>query len=672
MAFDVEGARKAGYTDAEIAGYLAAQNKFDAASARKAGYTDQELIAHLASKVDLVSQIPGQDGKPVPKPAPAKEPTLAEKAIGAGEAALSTITGATTGTAGMVGGAIGGLAGAVMSGDFGTQEGVRRVEQSAAEGAQALTYRPRTESGQDQAAAVGSVMQAAVPLVPLAPQLAQAGQAVRAAAPAASAAGRSTAASAREALRAKVEAAAARRAEAANDASMPTPGTMGSVGAAGTDVATLRRQAGQELPVPVDLTKGQATRNFEQLRFEQEMAKDPTKGAPLRDRFADQNQAILRNFDVWVDDTGAQLRDLPSVGDAVTGALRARAVADKNKTRAAYKAAEKAGEMEAPVTLAEPVRFLNENAPDAVVAPILDAMKARAIRLGVATVDESGELIAQPVPLKTAELWRRAISNATDAEPTNIRFAAEAKRLIDQSTDGLGGDLYRQARQLRRQYAEHYENFGLARDLLNTKRGTNDARIAAEDVFRRSVLTSSMADVRQLGRLLKTSEQGRQAWSEVQGAAVRYIQEQATKNVSRDVRGNEIVSPKGLNDAVNTLDRAGKLDYLFGKKGAEQVRAINDLAKYVYTAPPGAVNTSNTASVILAALDMATSGVAGMPLPVMSGIRILTTHVRDRQIQKRIREALGIKPEPKKVKAPQSVLPAQPTSLRVPENRTIQ
>jgi hypothetical protein len=47
MAFDVEGARKAGYSEAEIANYLASQKTFDIAGARKAGYGDQEIIGHL-------------------------------------------------------------------------------------------------------------------------------------------------------------------------------------------------------------------------------------------------------------------------------------------------------------------------------------------------------------------------------------------------------------------------------------------------------------------------------------------------------------------------------------------------------------------------------------------------------------------------------------------------
>lgn len=46
--FDVEGARAAGYTDAEIADYLANQEAFNAVDAREAGYTDAEIIDYLA------------------------------------------------------------------------------------------------------------------------------------------------------------------------------------------------------------------------------------------------------------------------------------------------------------------------------------------------------------------------------------------------------------------------------------------------------------------------------------------------------------------------------------------------------------------------------------------------------------------------------------------------
>lgn len=50
MAFDIEGARKSGYSDQEIADYLSQSNKFDAQSARQSGYSDSEIISHLSNQ----------------------------------------------------------------------------------------------------------------------------------------------------------------------------------------------------------------------------------------------------------------------------------------------------------------------------------------------------------------------------------------------------------------------------------------------------------------------------------------------------------------------------------------------------------------------------------------------------------------------------------------------
>lgn len=49
MSFDVDGARKAGYEDGEIASHLSKRYNFDLDGARKAGYSDQEVIDRLAS-----------------------------------------------------------------------------------------------------------------------------------------------------------------------------------------------------------------------------------------------------------------------------------------------------------------------------------------------------------------------------------------------------------------------------------------------------------------------------------------------------------------------------------------------------------------------------------------------------------------------------------------------
>lgn len=48
MSFDLEGARKAGYSDAEIADYLGKSAGFDVSGARSAGYSDAEIVKHLS------------------------------------------------------------------------------------------------------------------------------------------------------------------------------------------------------------------------------------------------------------------------------------------------------------------------------------------------------------------------------------------------------------------------------------------------------------------------------------------------------------------------------------------------------------------------------------------------------------------------------------------------
>ena len=53
MAFDVEGARSAGYTESEIADHLAKQRGFDAAGARKSGYTDSDIVSHLSGGASM-------------------------------------------------------------------------------------------------------------------------------------------------------------------------------------------------------------------------------------------------------------------------------------------------------------------------------------------------------------------------------------------------------------------------------------------------------------------------------------------------------------------------------------------------------------------------------------------------------------------------------------------
>lgn len=669
MPFDVQGARAAGYTDVEIADHLAKERGFDAAGARKAGYSETEIITHLnvapkPAADPRLAGVPGYDGDGRPQQAPAPKPaaTLGDKIVGGGEAALALVTGATGGTLGMLGGTAKGVAGAIMDGTFGTQDGVRQVEQSAAEGMSALTYQPRTETGQDYAQAVGDVVAATIPAAGLTAELSAAGraaggvaQAARNTAPAGAAviAGERAAQLAQNTV-SRIRTAAPQIADRVQrtlsrnpDRATPTPGTQASGGAAGTDMALQRTQVADQ--VGIELTQGQATRDQQQLRFEGESAK-AEYGARLRERYSDQNEKLMKHFDNLVDQTGKESPDLAGTGRSVDSSLRAGLDYDKGRVRVAYKEAEKSAEGAAPVVLSEAVQFLNDSAPDAAVSPLLGAARQRAIRLGAAIEDADGNLVAQPTTVKNAELLRRAISNATDYEPTNIRNSAILKGAIDGATEPAIGPLYRQARRLRENLAKKYEDRGVVASLLNNKRGMADRKVAIADVFEHSILNASREDVSAVRRALTHGkgapadirELGAQAWRDLQGETANWIKEQAFANTATDQRGNVILSVPKLDKAIKRLDADGRLDAVFGKQGAQHMRDLNDLAKVIYTSPPGSLNPTNTASVLLAAFAEAgvTGSMTGLPVPVLSTFRVLAKQVKSRQLQKRIEHAL--------------------------------
>jgi hypothetical protein len=667
--------------------YQALRNA-DAAGDTKAAQRLAEYIQSLPSGVpntEIDPSVPRVDvtGHYVPdqQPAAPADPSLVDKIKGIGETALSLATGATGGTLGMLGGALGGLAGAVATGEFGTPQGMAKIEQAAGEGAHALTYQPRTQTGQDYTQTAGDALNSMLP-VTLMPELATAGAGARAGAQTVRETARNTA----PALDAADAAAAAGKAGRLRDlvtapqgapeapavaqirkvspaiadrvqrtlsrnadpvADTPTPGTKASVGAAGTDMARQRREIADQ--VGVDLTLGQETRDQQQLRFEQETAKGES-GAALRDRYSDQNEQVAKHFDNLVDQTGKESSDLAGTGRSVDEALTKGIEFDKGRVRAAYKAAENSAESAAPVTLDAAVQFLNDSAPDAAVSPLLGAARRHAIKLGAAIEDGDGNLIAQPTTVKNAELLRRAIGNATDYEPTNIRNSAILKGAIDSATEPAIGPMYRNARRLRENLAKKYEDYGVVASLLNTKKGMADRKVAIADVFEHSILNASRESVSRVRRALTHGKEapaevraaGEQAWKDLQGETMNWIKDQAFANTATDHRGNVILSVPKLDKAIKRLDEDGRLQAVFGKQGAQHLRDINDLAKVIYTVPPGAVNTSNTASVIAWMLaDAGLTGAAtGLPVPVASSLKLLVKHVKNRQLRKRIEVAL--------------------------------
>lgn len=111
------------------------------------------------------------------------QPSIADRAVGAGEAGLSMLTGATGGTLGMLAGGVGGVARNVLAGTYGTPEGADVAEQYATDAARSLTYEPKTALGGEYLQNIGEATAPLAGLAGVAP-LAEAAMVGRLASPA--------------------------------------------------------------------------------------------------------------------------------------------------------------------------------------------------------------------------------------------------------------------------------------------------------------------------------------------------------------------------------------------------------------------------------------------------------------------------------------------------------
>jgi hypothetical protein len=594
-------------------------------------------------------------------PAP-QEPGVMDQLIGAGETALTLGTAATGGTLGTLAGTLQGLSQQILSGQFGTPEAVRAVEQAAAAGAQALTYQPRTQAGQEQVQAVGQVLSNVLP--PVLPTLAAPGQmlqAARTAAPTAGALGQIAGAQAQRGLAATQQAARttgqaiARPVQAATTAvretlgmqpaPAPAAGARVSMGAAATPAELQRVTTAEQLGFvgPSGLTAGQRTRNFADLQFEKETAKLGEVGAPLRERVSNQTANLIQQFDAMVDRTDPMLVEPRDIGQAVSQAIVNKAEVQRRRVNNAYTRAREDGSMLEPVTLNDLATAATDVQRFEGVATNVAPIRREALRLGILVEDAEGNLIAQARTIDDTELLRQFVNQATDW--TDKRQALMARRInsaIDAGTEGKGGETYRAARKLRQDFANEFENVGLTAQILSTKKNTTERAIAFENVFDKIILNAPLEEMNKVRRtLISAGPEGKQAWNELKSNTSRYIINKALSTAQRDERGQPLISPDKLNSVIRSMDRAGKLESLYGKRQAQQIRDLGEIAIDIYTAPPGAINFSNTASALQVALDsVATFGLTGVPAPAVTALREASKYVKNREVRNRVQQSL--------------------------------
>jgi hypothetical protein len=340
-------------------------------------------------------------------------------------------------------------------------------------------------------------------------------------------------------------------------------------------------------------------------------------------------------------------------GNKLIDALASGYAGAKAKTSAAYKKAETAGELQVPTSITSVADYLNQNRPEATVAPILKVAKEKGLSLGIFTELDDGTLQAQPSTLADVELLRKSINKSIGIDPTNRNFGKELKDAIDLSTEGLGGEAYKQARALRRQQAIKYEGRAIVANLLTKVRGRDDPKVEASQAFQKSILGATPEEITFLRRVLFTSgKDGQQAFRELQGATIDYLRREAVKGGRTDTQGREVIDTGAVRRATESLDANGRLEIMLGKKGAQNIRDVNEVLSYINTVPPGTlINNSGTAATLMqnfaaGSAEMALTGFfTGVPAPVLTSLRLginqIKTNRQNAKLKARINQALN-------------------------------
>lgn len=538
------------------------------------GATEQDAIAFAAStwKPTGASQIPRAPGIITP---PAPQIGLQDRIMGAIETPAILAGGLgraiVSPFAKMYGEALGG---------YGTPQG-KAAGEEAARTAAAQFYQPRTETGPEIVNMMGNALNA------LPPTFGSTGTILNALAPA-------TAIQARIAATPYVQKAMI-PVQKAIEAVTPAEKQMVGMGAATTQEDILRAERAQRQGIR--LLKGEQQQNLGQLQFESETAKNfpETVGKPLLEAKAAQKTDILNRMDRMAEETGAQgaLSDSESyrkLGTLLDKELVSAYEAKINKVDVAYQKARNANETKAVVDTKPIDDYLTSLAAEAISVPEINSISAKLkafkeLRNGQVTIDD------------IESIYQVANKLGKPGE-TSGKYMKDIKNVLDQVTEGAGGDLYKAARTQRKELANQFDdNFRVA-ELLGTKVGYADRKVALDDVFRHIVLDGSKEQMQNVAVLLKKAgPQGQQAWAEVQGQTIQHMKDQLTKNASGEL------SFAKLKTTIDNLDREGKLSYLFGKTGRDQIIDLRDTVKDALVKPPGAVNYSNTASAMVRVFD---------------------------------------------------------------------
>lgn len=442
------------------------------------------------------------------------------------------------------------------------------------------------------------------------------------------------------------------RASQEASAQPPLQSTMSGVGSADVGQMNVRVQAAEQLPIPINLTKGKRTQELAQLQEENRLRYahgDEPSGRVLLAEDAIANQRFHQNVDYLIDDVigSANPKDRGAVGDLVNTSFRTQLGNKLTKASDLYKAAENSAEA-------------NMLLPANTLENFLGAQNA-AIKKSAPILEIADSLLAgrKDITLKELMDLRKVVSSATKTVDTNAHFAGQLKTIIDDIARQAenGAPKFKRAQQYYRLVKQEFEGKGAVKKLSHNKLNTSDPMVAAESVTT-TILNGSKKDVENVVRRIKRDKNGQEILKELRGNVIDHIFSRATRGVAKDIEGQSVVSFAGLKAVLKPLEDTGKLKILFEPAELKILHNLTITADSLFNEQALAKNYSGSYY-----------GVAGEAKRLMNrlgtkvpGLNALVEHAEEAARLAKAREAVN--PDPKKLEAELKKIKASNDKLR--------
>lgn len=560
------------------------------------------------SRFQADSRIPGTPEQPKPK----EEPSWWKKYVtgkGVGEAALSTASGMVAQPVG----AVAGMARNITSGKFGTKEGLLMAQARAKEVQDALTYQPRTEEGKAVLGDIGKAVEA-TGLQGLGPT---------------------------EAITLGGLSTLQKPARSVQNAPVG-PKALGSVGAQGADPVGMARASiansspelqsivenhikngspinqavldryaeADSLPVPIRLTKGEATGDVTQLSQEKN-ARGQFKD--LADLFAERPKQFTENLNRIRENAAPDIyvSSKPEHGEILIDAYKSKDAKLNADISAKYQALRDANGGQFPLDS----KAFVESADSALHKSLLYDQVPSGLRSTLDRLKTEGTMSFENFESMRTNLARIQRSQADG----NVKHAAGIIRnSLEEMPMPAGAEnlkpLADQARAAAKARFSLIESDPAYKAVVSGK-------ASADKFIDKYIVGADVKDVQALKQNLSTDPLAGQA---VASGVINHLKQRA--GIIGD-EGN--FSQAGFNKAVESV--RPKLDLILDPQSKKQVETLGNVARYTQAQPTGSfVNTSNTATALMSAgaknaLEGATN-VAFKGVPVGTGIRKYLTH----------------------------------------------